>query len=188
MKIAIIGSAGRRSDGPKVSRDLYIKAFCKAKREIEKIVKRSGGPVELVSGGAAFIDHLAVSLFLDSFMDCSLTLHLPCPFDMKLCRYEDDGSRDFRKNPGGTCNYYHKLFSQKMGGNTLSGIKRAIDKGASIFVGNGFFDRNKQVAKCDHMLAFTFGTDDIPKDGGTRNTWDIAPSSCVKTHISLASL
>jgi len=58
--------------------------------------------------------------------------------------------------------------------------------GASVTIGNGFHDRNCEVAKSDIVLAFTRG-EDGPIDGGTKHTWNKALSNganCV--HFSLA--
>jgi hypothetical protein len=191
-RIAIIGTAGRRDDAARLSRDTFMAMVRVARAHIDELranghFSASDEPVVAVSGGAAWADHVAVSLFLSGHVDM-LELHLPCPFDMANRRFQDDGTRDFRTNPGGTANYYHRQFSAKMGGNTLDGIRRAIDSGAIVKIGDGFHGRNKRVAQSQHMLAFTFGDGDVPKDGGTKHTWDSAPDWCQRVHVSLSSL
>jgi hypothetical protein len=139
--------------------------------------------IELVSGGAAWADHVAVRLFLDGKAS-SLTLHLPCPFvDGK---YLDTGSNDWRTNPGQSANYYHQKFSQAMGCDTLADIQTAISKGANVVVGAGFHQRNSQIAKSDVLLAFTWAVGDTPSDGGTLDTWNKCKAP--KLHVQLNSL
>jgi hypothetical protein len=60
--ISIIGTAGRGEDGDRLNLDVYTKMYRKAKQlvdEIEPVVENQ----HLVSGGAAYADHLAVLLF-----------------------------------------------------------------------------------------------------------------------------
>ena len=121
----------------------------------------------LVSGGAAWADHIAVELYLKGLAP-NLTLYLPCSFENG--KYKDTGVFDFKTNPGGTLNYYHSLFSKKIGRNSLDDISRAIQKGAKIEIKEGFFARNSSVAKSDCLLAFTFGDGPDVKPGGSLDT------------------
>jgi hypothetical protein len=130
----------------------------------------------LVSGGAAWADHVAVSLFL---MDRApkLTVYMPCQFREGLFQGNKDAD---------TATYYHKLFSEKVGKDTRQGIERARSQGAEIVENlGGFFARNRQVADCDVMVAMTWGDGDTPKDGGTANTWK-SSLAAQKFHIPLA--
>jgi hypothetical protein len=172
-----------------MSKALYEKMFFEARRAITPWVEQFGRPLTLVSGGAAWADHIAVSLFLDRFMHCSLELHLPCPFDLTVPAYQDDGSRDFRKNPGGTSNYYHRQFSQKMGGNTLTGLRKAIrSANCEIIIGKGFHDRNSGIAKVDCMLCFHFaGRGATKPKGGSLDTWNKS-KAYEKVYVPLESL
>jgi len=183
-RIAIIGTAGRKADGNKLNKELYGKMFHAA----QKII---GGwnltDITLVSGGAAWADHIAVSLYLAKFMNCKLELHLPCPFDVQNTRFYDTGVVDFRTNPGGTANYYHRQFSQKMGGSTLTSMARILPDIRVFDNYKGLFDRNNGVARVDYMIAFTFGYGQIPKDGGTKNTWNLSKRS-TKFHQSLYTI
>jgi len=70
---------------------------------------------------------------------------------------------------------------------SLQQIHEALRHGKLQYcVGKGFHDRNKDIARCDIMLAFTFDDSDVPLDGGTRYTWDQCTSS-FKYHIVLPS-
>lgn len=93
---------------------------------------------------------------------------------------------------GGAANYYHSTFSKTIGRKTMVEIQSAIDKGATVTTqptAAGYAamsKRNKLVAdQCDHMIAFTFGMGDIPTDGGTKMTWDMAGASKNRQHVPL---
>lgn len=163
--IAIIGTAGRVADGRKLTSEIYKQMLSIA----DNLVQESN-PSIVISGGAAWSDHLAVSLFLNGRLS-KLRLYLPCKFDKDNKQFEDDGSVDYKTNPGGTSNYYHKLFSEKIGKGSLDEIALAIDTGADVIVGNGMFDRNARLAKeATHIIAFTYGNKEVLKDGGTAYT------------------
>ena len=201
MHIGIIGSAGRGEDGAKWTKAVYNKAYS---RLISILAQVANGEIWSVhSGGAAWADHLAVSLARSNQIDASkLNLHIPCPFMINgsemlggtkgpIPGFYDTGERDHLTNPGGTLNYYHRLFSEKMGGNTLNGIKAAIEAGVIVHDqyfhkrGNRLLERNKGIGRgLDVLIAFTWGEGDIPKDGGTKHCWDHSDAA-TKIHIPL---
>ena len=128
------------------------------------------GPTHLVSGGAAWADHIAVNRFLN---DCvqNLTLHLPAIFDALKGQYEDDGTVNYKTNPGGTANYYHRKFSDKCEIDSLWEVGEAWAQKAKIQITPGFLERNSKVAEeADILLAMTFGSGPKVKDGGTADT------------------
>lgn len=179
MKVGIIGTAGRKDDAPRMSRALYEQMYYRAHKEIRTRVAPS--EVILVSGGAAWADHIAVSLRLGKLPYKKLHLHLPALF-VKGKYVGGYGS------PGGTANHYHEKFSAKMGSNTLDGISRALKLlGVESHVYKGFHARNLVVADVDFLLAFTFGPGAWPKAGGTSHTWRHS-SAAEKLHISLIEL
>jgi len=96
MKIAIIGTAGRKEDGAKLSKDVYHKMVADAQHQIAGLIKGgmplkyyqaadpkplyahvSPTPINLVSGGAAWADHIAVSLYLMDHSDAPIKIHKP---------------------------------------------------------------------------------------------------------------
>lgn len=164
MKLAIIGTAGRAEDGEKLTSNYY-----RSMLTVAQTVKEVIGATTLVSGGAAWADHLAVSLFLQKDVK-ELALHLPAEF--KGGKFVEDKTQQF--DAGGTANHYHQKFKEKAGVNSLSEIQDAILLGADISVNpGGFKARNSDVANEAHaVLAFTFSGEPLPKDGGTRDTWD----------------
>ena len=124
----------------------------------------------LISGGAAWADHVAVSMFILGNSD-GLILELPCELT-DTGRFVDTGVRDFKKNPGGTANYYHELFSKKVGFDSFDHLKRTKEYAeCTTSVGNGFFERNSKIAEsADYCIALTFGNGAELKDGGTADT------------------
>lgn len=185
MRVAIIGTAGRREEGQKLSLKLYNWMILHVLYELGKFGEEE--EIHLQSGGAAWADHLAVSIYKIreglSLNIQSLTIYGPTGWDIN--RYRDTGERDYEKNPGGTANYYHKLFSKKVGRNTLEGIADVLlQPGVTYYAGEGFKSRNLSVGKCDVLIALTFEEGNVPKDGGTRHTWDNSTAE-MKIHISL---
>lgn len=197
IKIAIIGTAGRKDDAPKMSKDIYWKMYSEALREVEQIKKDNPDcALRLVSGGAAWADQIAISLYMRKKAE-ALTLYLPAIFDYDNCQFQVSSNR---MSPGNIANYYHKQFSKKMGGDTLQGIKIAKEKQATIITIPGFKERNAFVSKVDYLIAFTFGPGHTYckvgdkewynakeaglKDGGTADTWTKS-SAQTKIHISL---
>lgn len=163
MKIAIIGTAGRDKSMPMT---LALWQWM-----INDLAGRINHTDHLISGGAAWADHLAVSAFLNGFCK-ELTLHMPAPFDGRFIGPSNSAAS--------AANYYHDRFSQAIGIDTLEEISLAAagDNCHGTFESeragySGMFARNNKVASgCDRMLAYTFGTGDTPADGGTRDTWD----------------
>ncbi len=177
VRIGIIGTAGRREDGSRITLELYEAMFHDSLRRMRERAQRE--EIVLVSGGAAFADQLAVSHYLAGNAE-ELWLFLPAPFEKGS--FVENGFR----SPGNIANYYHKKFSVIMGGDTLGGITKAIKKGAKIYVNKGgFLARNKQVARSvDYLIAYTFGLGDEPKeDSGTAHTWKYCEAS--KVHVPL---
>lgn len=170
MKIGIVGTCGRREDANKLN-DLVYKSMIQKSKDFITNLRRSGIDIKTaVSGGAAYADAIAVYFFITGFVD-NLILHLPCDFDIHKIKYHDTGVYNYKTNPGGTANYYHKLFSQKCHINSLEQIKEAISKGAKVEVTPGFKERNTKIAnQSDLILAMTFGEKQIVKDGGTADT------------------
>jgi hypothetical protein len=189
--VSIIGTAGRLADGAKMSKELCVKMFKRARTVIADQFGLANSSVALVSGGAAWSDHLAVMLFLNELLTdpyASLTLHLPCKWDSKVKAAVDNGKSDWKLNPGRIMNNYHKVFSKRMDTFTLDEIETARLMGAVIKDDyDGFHQRNSQVAASDYLIAFTWGDGDTPKDGGTADTWRKSKSKW-KVHVPLKSL
>ena len=178
MRIGIIGTAGRKPYTDMMTLDLYRKMYSHL-----RLLLLGRGEYNfriLVSGGAAWSDHLAVKAF--NRLTPQLELHLPCSFDYQNTRFSDT-------NPTGrTANYYHELFSKECGFDSLAEIKEAINHPNCMHtVSNGFHARNLLVGKVDLLIAFTWGEGSIPAGGGTHHTWDNSKAQ-EKIHIPLESL
>jgi len=164
--IAVIGTAGRQ--GLHHQMDLSTVKWME-----QQVIELAAWTARLISGGAAWADHTAVRLFLNHRIQFpELELFLPCPWRYDRVRFQDSGIRDWRTNPGGTANYYHRLYKERTGIDSLAEINQAIQEGAKTHVGSGFHGRNTQVAAtATQLIAFTFGQGDEPDDGGTLHTW-----------------
>jgi len=180
MKIAIIGTAGRDKSIP-MSKELWHWM-------VEDVSSRIQQDDILISGGAAWADHLAVELFLSN--KCrELILHLPAPFSLESGKF----SGPHYNSASSACNFYHGKFSKIIGYNSLHQIAEVISRNQLItfeppsYGFAGMFERNRKVAtSCDSLIAYTFGRDDKPKDGGTKHTWDLCKVE--KVHVPLPKM
>ncbi len=168
-RIAIIGTAGRKEDEPLLRPDSFTRMVDAVRQLLPE------GPVTLVSGGAAWADHVAVALFLENPARFKLVLELPAEFDLKKQAYTETAPKNGERlygndNPGGTSNHWHRKFREKTGRNSFADIAKAIELGADIRIGNGFFARNSDVASADRAIALTFGRGAMLKDSGTADT------------------
>lgn len=168
ITLSIIGTAGRKDDANRLSKK-HFEAMCVVANGLITQCKEINYPIStLVSGGAAWADHVAVTLFLEKKAP-HLRLFLPCEFVGGSFR--DNGNTDQYKNPGKTANYYHRQFQKNTGINSLTQLQIAAAEGAELIdVAKGFHARNALVAKSDFLLAMTFGKENQVKDGGTAHT------------------
>lgn len=162
MKLAIIGTAGRGDDQRKLTLPHW--------RMIEIVGQTVATTLkadELISGGAAWADHVAVSLFLKGFVP-KLTLYLPAAIN----DFQSDFVSGRTQDAGSVASYYHSVFSEIRRKNSFEDFSLARQKGAIFHVNPaGFKARNSQVAQSvDALLAFTFSGKQVPKDGGTADT------------------
>lgn len=176
-RAAIIGTAGRHSQHLRLSADIFER-MC---RKAAELVTPGD---DLQSGGAAWADHVAVVLFLAG-RACSLTLYLPCEFDLRSARFVE-ASQD-RLDPGRIINYYHDLFTMRAGWRSMVMIAEAVRAGAKLVVVPGFRNRNIPVGDCDWLLAFTFERARFPGGNGTRHCWNNSTAR-QRLHIPIDSL
>jgi len=168
ITLSIVGTAGRKDDSKKLSKHHFEAMYIVAEGLLEQLKDNNYPISHLVSGGAAWADHIAVKLFLDNKVP-NLKLFTPCLFEGGS--YYDNGNTDPFSNPGGTINYYHKKFQSRTNINSLSEIQVAQAKGAELInVMKGFHARNSLVSKSDFLLAMTFGNKNEVKSGGTADT------------------
>ena len=141
---------------------------------VENILQKNNNKwsdILLISGGAAWADHIAIRLFLNH-QKSKLNLFLPAKWDDINCEYD---SKNLKY--GKVSNFYHHKFSEKIKINSLKEIEQVIkhDNVQKIEC-NGFIARNLKVGETDFLIAFSFD-DEKPKSGGTKITWD--KSKCI---------
>lgn len=158
LKVAVIGTAGRGSDFDRLS-PFDFGRMCNTVRGILNDITKEP---YLVSGGAAWADHVAVNLYNLGIVNY-LDLHLPAKWDYTEGWFEQTAA-------GITSNKYHQRFSAKVGISSLNELELALSRCRST-VSNGFFARNNDVAKAQAVIALTFGDGSKLKDGGTANTF-----------------
>ena len=187
LAIAVIGSAGRGDDSRKFFPGLFeemVKRVSRTIRQVSRTIKphHTKKKIRLVSGGAAWADHVAVALFLDGVVD-ELRLYFPTDF----CKPKTMFSTGSLEGP--YVNRLHRAFAQVSGVDSLGDIGRAIKMpGCRYFVHDGFFARNTKIAQsADCVIALTWSRDNKPPPGGTRDTWEKSQSRH-KIHIALSSL
>lgn len=186
ISLAIIGTAGRKEDGKKLSKKHFAAMCVIAEALMDQLSESNYTITHAVSGGAAWADHVAVRLFLDKKVP-NLRLFLPDYWEDGT--FHDTGERDPFRNPGGTANYYHKLFLNSTGIHSLSEIQIAKMQGAELIDRNkrnkpfGFYARNALVSNSDFLLACTFGNKHEVSDGGTADTVNKYLTRCRKEDI-----
>lgn len=179
MRLAIIGTAGRDRDKP-MNADLWD-AMC------DDLQQRLFGNEHLISGGAAWADHLAVHAYHSGWVN-ELTLFLPAPMG-------PSGFLGPARSAASAANYYHQRFSDVIGRHSYQEL-RALANCPSVTLNfenvspgySAMFARNAKVAAmATGVIAYTFGQGTVPADGGTRNTWD---QICCedRTHVALDAL
>lgn len=171
--ISIIGTAGRQGAERHLNKTVFSKMVAAAERIITEDWKLDPSQVELVSGGAAWSDHVAVRLWspgllLPSGASPRLTLHLPARWDHRAMRFDNS------TEAGRTSNHHHRLFSRALGEEdvSLKELGGAIALGATVVDSYaGFLERNNAVARSDRMIAFGIEAGEPPKRSGTGYTW-----------------
>jgi hypothetical protein len=199
--LAVIGTAGRKEDKQYLTLKHYNRMVQATMRLLDHL-NVDLGELKLYSGGAAWADHVVVTLILLRYVKAeNVTLFLPTEVGENGFFGQDDKS----SKTASTCNYYHQYFSDQLSANTVDQILEVGSMGALLDPGTGnFFQRNSSVAKAVSpdglLLAFTFGNPNSDqrewslrpsqgsvkaeagglKDGGTADTWNKA--SCLKWH------
>ncbi len=206
--VSIIGTAGRNGLVEQVDPDIYSKIVESVKSYLVEIAEVNDvdiSDLRITSGGAALSDHVAVTLYFGR-VTSNITLHLPCSFDAELSEYRDINNGSISRS----ANRYHQQFSKQCQIDSLKELSTLFlrshnEKGININIHNGFFKRNRYIAKCVYLIALTLGSSvdrsqhyiyDIDDNadiglvkGGTAYTWNEADkSNVVKIHIPIESL
>jgi hypothetical protein len=124
----------------------------------------------LVSGGGAWIEHVAVQLYLTNKFE-GLELYLPCSFDLDEKKFDSSAAGQF-------LNKQHSVCSRKTGVDVFDQLHQvACDDyvGFEVYIDKS--DRLSQIiANTDHLLAFTFG-DGIQKTE-VKSPEKVVPTTC----------
>jgi hypothetical protein len=170
MKIGVIGTAGRDCLD-KLDSVVYDKMAVDLRDILLDICSYSGGSIELVSGGAAWADHLAVRIYLkDTVLVESIHLYLPCVFYTYSNVFNNS-------KEGKTLNYYHSKFSSKVCDSGVDlfysrkQLSQVIEDKANYTLIPGFKNRNIEVGKVDVLVAYTFGKKVPLNNTGTWHCW-----------------
>lgn len=169
--VAIIGSCGRT--GGRFDKTHFDRMVSEARRILTEELKLERW--HLVSGGAAWSDHVAVALFLQGLGD-SLTLHLPCKLEKS--RLTDSQS-----------DRLHRAFSWTSGRDSIAELNKVAETPkATVKTWRSYRERNDQIAKAAMIvIAFSWSNGNEPDSGGTKYTWNKAKCS-QKIHVSLNHL
>ena len=182
MKVAVVGTAGR---GKEVEPRLTRRLFESMVQTVASKLPRPQATV-LISGGAAWADHVAVTLFLRGKVS-GLELHLPCEWDTTMTQFADTGASHWAANPGRTANSYHRKFSAVLGRSSFKELAAARAKGAVFTTYSGFHVRNSVIAReCDRTISLTWATGDAPTSGGSLDQWRKCTKA--KEHVPLQTL
>lgn len=185
VDVSVIGCAGKQEEGKKMHACLFENMVQRA-RELLAELEVTPDRIRLVSGGAAWADHVAVALYLTGSYG-GLVLHMPCEWDESKQRFLTNSHFHWSKNPGKLANMLHEQFSKRLHRNSLAEIEQARVSGVELITYQGFHQRNDVVARSSHLLAFTWSEEDSPPEkGGTRYTWNKAKGH--RTHIPLHTL
>ena len=186
-RVAIVGTAGRHAN------QLCFESFGRMKVLALAAIKNfdlEPSKCVLVSGGAPWADHVAVSLFLEGLV-AGLHLYLPGElFERKDLTTSIRAVEDSTQTDASSLCMYHRKFTETTGIDGFAQIKQAIDRGTIVDSYDGFFARNDAIAEtCDYMIALH--TDMThPRSqlsGGTRNVFMSAkdkPRIYIPIHLS----
>lgn len=148
--LAVIGTAGRKDDAAKLTKNHYYRMIDAAR----VVIRRENYISKIVSGGAAWADSVATE-FVGLY---PIEVFIP-----------SEANRDSE-----TLKFYHKKFGRVIERpDTYDDLlKLSIDKKIELHYTKGsFWDRNTKVAEwADVYLAMTFGNGKNIKPGGTSDT------------------
>lgn len=168
--------------------DMSSDMFQKMKQIVLQILERLRLPLEeivLVSGGSPFMDHVAVSLFLDHPKQFQgLQLFLPCNYRIANEKLVFLNNRAQFYNCGKILRSSHAKFQRQCHISSCQDLAKALALGATTRVHlDGFYARNAQLAmQCEYLVVGTFDSR-LPKNKGLLKTWCKCPN--LKIHIPL---
>jgi hypothetical protein len=182
IRLAIIGLSGRNPSDAKILDNKHLEwAQMNVQLYIDEVLNIDKNKIILVSGGSAWMDHVAIQLFIQGGYG-GLELYLPSEFNVKSKKYKNT-------HEGRKLNELHSACQNKTGLSIFEELTYANQKNTNIkiVIKRGFIQRNTLIAKnCDHLLSFTFDKNQ-PSGGGTLDTWNKVLHEN-KLHISLNNI
>lgn len=177
ITLAIVGAEGinERTEG-KLNDVLYKRGIEQVQHVLEHTWSVSPSTVRLVSGGSPWFQHVAVAMYLDQLHEhaddpdipefLGLELIFPCEFNRETYEF------DTKSEIGQALNEQHRVFSAKLGRNSLEDIVCAMSLGATVKVPDKTEDRAcsryaqhiRIVDAATHIITFTWDGLDVPAD------------------------
>jgi predicted NAD-dependent protein-ADP-ribosyltransferase YbiA (DUF1768 family) len=197
VTLGVIGTAGR---GENLTKEHFLFMVERTKKAVAAIKAATGAEaIRLVSGGAAWSDHVAISLLMGAEVE-ALTLHLGAEFENNAFTVKE------ANDAGDAMNKYHRQFSLAMtDGESQSWSLEDIQAMVNTYWNDprderhqvtfqsgeikGLFDRNTLIAEdSDFLIAFTFGENG--PIGGVKDTYDkyLALGKKNARHVSLVGV
>jgi hypothetical protein len=199
--VAVFGFAGGHMQPGQpelLSSELFEKMVTEAHRIITETWALDLNVVRLVSGGAAWSDHVAVELFNrhNTSSQIKLALLMPCEWSNTTGRFveAESKSKDWRENPARLANSYHEKFSRVRDGTAMGSrheLRAACGAGAWANARyRGFHSRNTAIAEgAQYALAFSWYDEVEPSGrGGTADTWSKLKADCTRHHVRMVEL
>ena len=151
VTVAIVGPSGRDPCNA-YTHGTFRAMMDMAAKTIDGKVGLPRRDVVLVSGGSAWSDHVAVSLYLDAVQSMSpfagLRLYLPCAIDVKSNAFTP------LDRCGRILNKLHAQFGRTCGMNTVGEIVMALRTGATATVSHGFLACDVRILESHFLLTF----------------------------------
>ena len=161
MFITIVGSDGKNGDLFKLNKSNFYSTQSFFEHEITKLIEKYNlewKDINLVSGGASWIDQIAVNLYINKATEIkdvtkrpNLTLFLCEEFSVEKEMYTENAQNRTSKY----LNSFHSKFKEKSNIKSLSDISRAVKLGAKIVV-RDYEETVKSLGATDFVYCFNF--------------------------------
>jgi len=179
VRLAIIGTNGHDyHESLKLETKHMEWIAIMVKNYITNTLSKTTDQIILVSGGDAWVEHVAVQLYREGGFG-GLNLYLPSEFNTKLHQYKNT-------HEGRSLNKLHAYCQEKTGAPIFEELTSVNSKktGVRITIQRGWKPRNTLIARgCDHLLAFTLGKGD-PNLDPAKDIWSKIPHTN-KVHFCL---
>lgn len=203
VRVGVSGTVGYADDASRLDASI----FSAMKASLFAILKSLKlDTVELVCGGRAWAEHVAVSCFLDTIetknkitfqehkMKTHLEIRFPCEYNVdkykEVLEFQDIGQvQNYQLNPGRTFRSYHLKFQRACSSlalNSFQDLARAKIEGNATFIvdSTDTCDTNI-VSNLDYLIIFSFGNNIESADYHSKKMWNSCQKTTKKIHISI---